>query len=59
MANLPRDARWQFLWVEAVYNQDHEEVVKALARLVEVFEKLGDKEHASQYREKLLKAKGL
>jgi hypothetical protein len=58
MANLPRDAQWEFLWVDTVYNHDREENLKALSRLCELFAKQGDKEHESQYREKLLKAKG-
>lgn len=58
MANLPQDAKWQFCWVEAVHNQDRDEVVKALARLGELFEKQEKKDQAAVYREKLLKAKG-
>ncbi|CAN5604168.1 hypothetical protein BH11PLA2_BH11PLA2_06140 [soil metagenome] len=57
MANMTRDAMWEYLWVEAVYNQDKEEVIKALDRLATIFEKLGEKDRAAVYREKLLKAK--
>ena len=47
----PRDAMWEFLNVEVVYNQDKDEVTKAMRRLVEVFEAVGDKDRADQYRE--------
>lgn len=49
---LPREAMWEFLTVEVVYHQDKDEVGKALARLVEIFEAIGDKDRADQYREK-------
>ncbi len=58
MADQPRDAMWEFLWVEAVYNSDADEVAKALDRLAELFEKQGDKDRAAIYREKFQKAKG-
>jgi hypothetical protein len=57
LANLPQKAKREFLWVEAVHNQDREEVLRALTRLCDVFDKLNDKEHAGQYRDKLLKLK--
>ena len=44
---------WALLWVEVVYNQDRDEVLKALTRLVTVFEAQGDEERAKAYREKL------
>lgn len=53
----PREAMWEFLWVETVYNQDRDEVVKAVVRLAKVFEQLGDKDRAEQYREKLPRVK--
>jgi hypothetical protein len=55
--NRPREAMWEFLWVETVYNQDKDELVKAVARLAHVFELLGDKERADQYRDKLPRVK--
>jgi len=55
--NHPREAMWEFLWVETVYNQDRDEVVKAVERLAKVFEQLGDKDRAEQYREKLPRVK--
>lgn len=57
MAKTPQEAKWQFLWVEAVYNQDRDEVVKALHRLSELFDAQDKKEMADTYREKLLKLK--
>lgn len=49
---LPRDAMWEFLNVEVVYQQDKEEVGKALTRLIEIFEAAGEKDRADLYREK-------
>jgi hypothetical protein len=49
----PRDAMWAYLWVETVYNQDRDEVGKALVRLVKSFEDQGDEERARSFREKL------
>lgn len=54
---FPRDAMWEFLNVEVVYNQDKDEVNKAMKRLVEVFEAVGDKDRAESYREKLKKVR--
>jgi hypothetical protein len=48
----PKDARWEYLWVETVYSQNKEQHAHALRRLVEVFDTLGDKDRADQYREK-------
>ena len=56
-SGLPRDAMWEFLNVEVVYNQDKDEVTKAMRRLVQVFEAVGDKDRADQYREKLRKGR--
>lgn len=58
---LWRDAMWAFLWVDVVYNQDRDEQVKAVHRLVQIFtvlkekEKVGDadKDRAELYRERL------
>ena len=48
---------WEFLNVEVVYNQDKDEVTKAMRRLVEIFDAVGDKDRADQYREKLRKVR--
>ncbi len=58
---LWRDAMWAFLWVDVVYNQDRDEQIKAVHRLVQIFtvlkekEKVGDadKDRADLYRERL------
>jgi hypothetical protein len=55
--NRPREAMWEYLWVETVYAQDRDEVAHAVARLADVFDKLGDKERAAAYREKLPRVK--
>lgn len=57
-ANKPRDAMWKFLWVEVVYNQDRDEVIKALARLADSFQLQGDEERAKSYREKARRFRG-
>jgi hypothetical protein len=54
-AGKPRDAMWAFLWVEVVYTQDKDEVLKAVSRLAEVFRLQGDEERMRAYREKLRK----
>lgn len=52
---LYRESMWEFLNVEVVYNQDKEEVAKAMQRLAELFDKFGEKERSDSYREKLRK----
>lgn len=52
LAGKPREAMWSFLWVEVVYNQDGDEVAKALFRLAEIFAMQGDDERAQSYRDK-------
>ncbi len=49
----PRDALWEFAMVETVLNQDRDEVLKAVARLAEMFEAQGDKDQEPRCREKL------
>ena len=55
---LPREAMWAYLWVDVVYNQNHDDHVLAVARLVQLFEAMGDKERADQFREKLTRVRG-
>ncbi len=50
---LTRDAMWAYLWADVVYNQDKDDQVYAVSRLVAVFDKLGDKDRAEQFRERL------
>ena len=52
-AGKPRDAMWAYLWADVVFNQDRGEQVYAVGQLVGVFEKLGDKERAEQFRDRL------
>jgi hypothetical protein len=51
-AGRPKDARWEFLWVDTVYFQDKEQHAAALRRLADVFDALGDKDRADQFRDK-------
>jgi predicted negative regulator of RcsB-dependent stress response len=55
--NQPRDAMWEYLWVDVIYYQDKQEHARAVSQLVKVFEQLKDDAHAKQYRELLLKLK--
>ncbi|MFL5341104.1 MAG: hypothetical protein ACJ8F7_13235 [Gemmataceae bacterium] len=48
-----QDAKWAYLWVDAVYSADRNEHLKAMERLAQVFKDLGDEDHANKYREKL------
>ena len=58
-AGKTREAMWALLWVEVVYNQDKEEVAKALARLVEVFKLLGDEERERNYQDRMRRNRAL
>ena len=49
----PRDAMWMFIWVETVYNQDKDEVLKALVRLASIFKGMMDEDNERLYREKI------
>ena len=53
LVNKPRDAMWSFLWVETVKNQDRDEVLKAMCRLVLAFQAQKDEEMQKKYREKI------
>ena len=48
-----RDAMWSYLWVDQVYNQDRGEHVKAMSRLIKIFEADMDTEKVRMYREKV------
>jgi hypothetical protein len=52
-AGKPRDAMWEFLWVETVMNQDRDEVFKALVRLADIFEAEPNEEKGRFYRDKI------
>ena len=53
LVNKPRDAMWSFLWVETVKNQDKDEVLKAMCRLVLAFQAQTDEEMQKKYRERI------
>lgn len=53
----PRDAMWSYLWVDVVYNQDRGEHLKAMTRLIKIFNKAGDPEKEQLYKEKLARSR--
>ena len=55
--DLPREAMWELLRVEVVDNQDRGEVLKAVLRLADCFQKQGDETRAKAYRDKLAQVK--
>jgi hypothetical protein len=48
------EAKWEFLWVEAVFNQDKQQQAKALYFLWKTWEKLDNAERAQECRETLI-----
>jgi tetratricopeptide (TPR) repeat protein len=48
-----KEARWEFLWVDVVYNQDRNEHARALWSLAKIFDNLGEGDRALQCRELL------
>jgi tetratricopeptide (TPR) repeat protein len=50
----PKDAMWEFLWVDVVYNQDRVQHAKALYYLWDLFTKDGDAPRAQDCREALM-----
>jgi lipopolysaccharide biosynthesis regulator YciM len=51
----PKEALWQYLWVDVIYNQDKTEHVKALQNIARLFDDFKDEARAKQYRDKLAK----
>lgn len=49
-----KEALWEFLWVDAVYNSDRDEHAKALYYLSHVFTKLGEPDRGAECRDTLL-----
>ena len=49
-----KEARWEFLWVDVVYNQDKAEHARALYYLSHIFDRLADPDKAAQCRATLL-----
>jgi hypothetical protein len=58
-AKKPREAMWAILWVDVVYNQDRDEVAKALARLTEVYKQLGDEDRERNNHDRMRRNRGL
>jgi tetratricopeptide (TPR) repeat protein len=48
-----QEARWEFLWVDVIYNQDPREHAKALYYLADIFGRLGEGERARECRDLL------
>jgi hypothetical protein len=53
----PRNAMWEYLKVDMVYNQNKKQLTRALEQLPKVFEELKDEKRAREYQEKLKKEK--
>lgn len=53
-AGMHKEARWEFLRVDVVYNQDRNEHAKALYYLMRIFEQLNENERAQECRDTLL-----
>jgi hypothetical protein len=51
-----RDAMWSYLWVDQIYSQDRGEHLKAMTRLIKIFE-ADDKDKATLYKEKLARSR--
>jgi tetratricopeptide (TPR) repeat protein len=50
----PKDAMWEFLWVDVVYNQDRVQHAKALYYLWQIFNQEGDAPRSQECREALM-----
>ena len=48
-----RDAMWEFLYVDLIFNQDKAQHKIAVTQLVQVFKELGDAAKSKEYEEKL------
>jgi hypothetical protein len=53
LANQPKEAMWDYLWVDVVFNQDREQNAKALYYLAEMFDRQNDVAKAKETRERL------
>jgi hypothetical protein len=49
----PHDARWEFMWVDTVFNTDKNEAFKAAVRLKQCFKAEMDDDHEKEYQEKI------
>ncbi len=48
-----KDAVWEYLHVDMVYNQDKRQQTRAVEQLAKLFEQLKDDKHAQEYRERI------
>jgi tetratricopeptide (TPR) repeat protein len=55
MNNQPKDAVYEYLWVDVHYNQDKTQHLKAVQQLAQVFKELKQPDRAKEYAEKLEK----
>lgn len=53
-ADRLQDARWPFLWVDVIYNQDKEQHAKALYYLWDIFYRLSEFDRAQEFYETLV-----
>jgi hypothetical protein len=51
--NQFREAMWDYLWVDVVFNQDREQNAKALFHLIDVFERINELTKAKDAKERL------
>ena len=52
-----RDAMWSYLWVDVVYTQDKNEHLKAMSRLMKIYEDEKDNDKVQFYKEKIQRIK--
>ena len=52
-----RDAMWSYLWVDVVFSQDKGEHLKAMAKLLKLFEEEKDTEKVQIYKDKIARSK--
>jgi hypothetical protein len=52
-----RDAMWSYLWVDVVYSQDKGEHLKAMTKLLKIFEDDKDNEKAQLYKDKIARSR--
>ena len=52
-AKKPREALWDYLWIDMIYQQNPEEHGRALYHLSQLFREFGDEDRTAQYRDRL------
>jgi hypothetical protein len=48
---------WSYLWVDVVYSQDKGEHLKAMTKLLKIFEDDKDNEKAQLYKDKIARSR--